>query len=127
MKYTIEHNRLMEVMEDFFKKNFPEIELPLMKKNSSGKGNSGYGSGLDDYTWINRHYYSPNDVGLETPIFIEWDDRHLFSNEKWSVDEKLEFIYDFFGENNFEEFVKWYFGLDIAKYSNNKKTNWIFE
>ena len=115
----------MEFMEDFFKKNFPEIELPLVIKKFKGKGNRSYGSGLDDYTWINIYYYSPDD--LDNPLFIQWDDRHLYSNEKWSVDEKLEFMYDFFGENNFEEFVKWYFGLDIAKYSNNKKTNWIFE
>jgi len=125
MNYTIEHNRLMEIMEDFFKKNFPDIELSLIKKKSTGKGNSGYGSGLDDYTWMNIYYYSPDD--LENPLFIEWDDRHLFSDEKWSVDEKLEVMYDFFGEENFEEFVKWYFGFDIKKYSNNKKTNWIFE
>jgi len=125
MNYTIEHNRLMEVMEDFFKKNFPDIELSLIKKKSTGKGNSGYGSGLDDYTWMNIYYYSPDD--LENPLFIEWDDRHLFSDEKWSVDEKLEVMYDFFGEENFENFVKWYFGFDIKKYSNNKKTNWIFE
>ena len=125
MKYTIEHNRLMEVMEDFFKRNFPYIELPLIKKKSTGKGNSGYGSGLDDYTWMNIYYYSPDD--LENPLFIEWDDRHLYSDEKWSVDEKLEVMYNFFGEENFENFIKKYFGFDIKKYSNNKKTNWIFE
>lgn len=125
MNYTIEHKRLMELMEEFFKKNFPDIELPLVRKISSGKGNSGYGSAMHDYTYMNYHYYSQDDTNYDDSIFVEWDDRHLFSDEKWSVDPRFEMMYDFFGEQNFEEFVKYYFEFDITK-RGNKKHNWMF-
>lgn len=111
----------MEMMGDFFKKNFPDIELPLIKKKITGKGKGSY-----DYTFTNFYYYSSNDVGLETPIFIEWDDKHFMIDEKWRVDKKLEVMYNFFGEENFENFVKRYFGFDINKHS-NKKVKWVFE
>lgn len=125
MKYEIKHNRLRELMEEFFKKNFPDIELPLVRRISSGKGNSGYGSSMDDYTYVNYHYYSQDDTNYDDPIFVEWDDRHLYSDEKWSVDPRFEMMYDFFGEENFEDFVKHYFGFDITQ-RGNKKTNWLF-
>lgn len=124
MKYIITENKLMETMDKFFEKKYPEIELPLIKKKSMGRGNRGYGSGLDDYTYMTIYYYSDHDH--EDPLFIEWDDNHTFSNEKWSVHEQFELIYDFFGEPAFEEFIKWKFGFDIRK-RGNKLHNWTFE
>jgi hypothetical protein len=125
MKYLITESKLMETMDKFFEKNFPEIELPLIRKKSVGRGNRGYGSSFDDYTYINYYYYSDH-APSEDPLFIKWDDNHTFSNEKWSVHEQFELIYDFFGEENFEEFVKWKFGLNITK-RGNKLHNWTFE
>ncbi len=123
MKYLITENKLMETMDKFFEKKFPEIELPLVRKKSVGRGNRGYGSGLDDYRYINLFYYGQED--LEDPLFIEWDDDHHSSNEKWTLHEKFELIYDFFGEENFEDFIKWKFGFDIRK-RGNKLYNWTF-
>ena len=111
-------------MDKFFEKNFSDIELPLVKRKSTGRGNRGYGSGLDDYTYINVYYYGQED--LDDPLFIEWSDNHLYSNEKWSVHEKFELMYTFFGEESFEDFIKWKFGLDIRK-RGNKTNNWAFE
>jgi hypothetical protein len=126
MNYEITHNRLMDVMKKYMEKNMPEIELPLVKRKSTGKGNRGYGSGLDDYFYTNLYYYSQNDVGFEKPIFIEWSDNHLYSDEKWSVYEGFEPMYNIFGEENFEKFIKWCFGFDITKYG-NKRSNWVLE
>jgi hypothetical protein len=123
MKFIITESRLMETMDKFFEENFSEIELPLVKRESFGRGNKGYGSRLDDYTYVNVYYYGQED--METPLFVEWDDNHLYSDEKWNVDEKFELIYNFFGEEGFERFVKWKFGLDIAK-RGDKITNWTF-
>jgi len=125
MRYLISENKLMETMDRFFEKNFPEIELPLIKKKSVGRGNRGYGSSLDDYTYINYYYYSDY-APSEDPLFIKWDDNHIYSYEKWSVNEKFELIYNFFGEPAFEDFIKWKFALDITK-KGNKEYNWSFE
>lgn len=115
----------METMDRFFEKKFPEIELPLIKKRSMGRGNRGYGSGLDDYTYINYYYYSDY-APSEDPLFIEWDNNHFASDKKWTVHEKFELIYNFFGEPAFEDFIKWKFALDITK-RGNKLYNWAFE
>jgi len=37
MKYLITESKLMETMDKFFEKNFPEIELPLIRKKSVGR------------------------------------------------------------------------------------------
>lgn len=124
VKYIITESRLMLGMDKFFEENYPDIELPLVKRKSVGRGNRGYGSRLDDYIYINYFYYGQED--LDDPLFIEWSDNHLYSNEKWSVHEKFEIIYNFFGEESFEDFIKWKFGLDITK-RGNKSHNWAFE
>jgi hypothetical protein len=123
MNYSINNDRLMEIMDKFFNKNYPDIELPLVKKKSVGHGNRGYGSRLDDYTYINLYYYGQEN--LEDPLFVEWDDNHLYSDEKWDVDSRFELMYDMFNEESFENFIKWKFGLDITK-RGDKITNWTF-
>lgn len=120
MKYLISENRLMNIMEKFFHERFPNIELPLITKSSRGKGNSGWGSSMHDYTYINTRYFDQNgDI-----LFIEFDDRYD-EDSKWEVNNMLEPMYDYFGEEAFEEFVKHYFGLDI-KNPYSKKYNWLF-
>lgn len=114
---------VFETMDKMFNQELSDVELPLIKKRRMGRGNRGYGSSLDDYTYINYFYYSDHDH--EDPIFIEWDDNHLGSDEKWTVNDRLEIIYNFFGESKFEDFIKWKFGLDITN-KGNKKYNWTF-
>jgi hypothetical protein len=123
MKFIITESRLMETMDKFFEENFSDIELPLVKRRFVGHGNKGYGSGLDDYTYVNVYYYGQED--MVKPLFIKWDDNYFRSDEKWTVDEKLELIYNFFGEESFERFIKWKFGLDI-KERGSKFNNWSF-
>jgi hypothetical protein len=123
MKFLITESKLMETMDKFFEENFSEIKLPLVKRKSVGHGNRGYGSGLDDYTYSNVYYYGQEDMA--NPLFIKWDDNYFRSDQKWDVDYKLELIYNFFGEESFEKFIKWKFGLDI-KERGSKITNWSF-
>jgi len=123
MKYIVENEVLMKIMEEFFRKHFPDIELPLHVHRTTGKGNRGYGSAMDDYTFINTYYFAQKDD--EDTLFVNYDDRYWQDN-KWYVTGKFEIIYDFFGEKSFEDFVKWYFGLDITE-KGNKKYNWLFD
>lgn len=123
MKFLITESRIMETMDKFFNINYPDIELPLVKRRSVGHGKRSYGSGLGDYTYVNLYYYGQENLG--DPLFVEWDDNHLYSDEKWEVNSRFELMYNFFSEESFETFVKWKFGLDITD-RGNKKTNWFF-
>ena len=113
----------MEIMDIFFNLNFPDIELPLVKKKVWGHGNRGYGSSLDDYTYVNNYYFGQED--LDVALFIEYADIFERVNTRWVIDEKLEPMYEFFDEQSFELFIKWKFGFDIAD-KGNKKYNWSF-
>jgi hypothetical protein len=123
MSYSIKHERLMNVMDKFFNETLPYIELPLVKKNKKGEGNRVYGSGLDDYIYINTYYYSQEN--LEEPLFINFDDNYSYSDVKWEITDRLTQIFDFFGEENFQEFIKWKFGFDITR-KGTKKWDYVF-
>jgi len=121
MKYLITENKVYEAMELYLTRFYPTLTEPLYKKIKTGKGNSGYGSGLHDYTYINTDYFDINDESW----FYEHDDRYIFSDIKWEVNGKLETMYIMFGEQNFEMFVEQYFGFNITN-KGNKKYNWLF-
>jgi len=124
MVYTIEQERLMKVMMRFFNQMLPDFVLPLKKKVSWSKGNSGYGSRLDDYMSATTYYI--NDDGT---WFINYDDNKKyksFSDTKWDVNERLEPLYDYFGEENFELFVKWLFKIDLKNKGVFDNDDWTF-
>jgi len=102
----------MKLMDKFFNDEFPEDIVQPLNVVKHKEGGSHHKSGIfSPYT--NIYYYSSNDN--ENPIFIQWDDNHMFSNEKWNVDPKFSIISDFFGETAFEDYIKWKFGIDITK------------
>jgi hypothetical protein len=123
MKYIITENRIIEVMSDFLKKNYPTLAIkdPFRPVRHSSHGNSGYGSGLDDYIKITTYYLDED----ETPWFKHFDDRDIYEDSKWEVNEELETMYYMFGEENFQLFIKEYFGFDLSK-KGNKKYDWLF-
>jgi hypothetical protein len=121
MKYIITENKVYEAMVLYLTRFYPTLTKPLHKKIKKGKGNSGYGSSLHDYTYINTEYVDMDD---ET-WFTNYDDRHIYSETKWEVNENLESMYEMFGEQYFEMFVEQYFGFNITK-KENKKYNWLF-
>lgn len=121
MKYLITENKIYEAMELYLKMYYPTLTEPLHKKIKTGRGNSGYGSGLDDYTYVNIEYVDMNDE----PWFTKYDDRYIYEEATWEVNGNLESMYNIFGEENFEMFVEQYFGFNIVK-KGNKKYNWLF-
>lgn len=104
------------------KENIGDIERKLKMVRHSGKGNSGYGSSMDDYTYYNDDYVTEDG----TILFKSYDDRYVFSDVRWDVNEKFESMYNFFGEESFEDFIEWYFGFNI-KDKRDRKYNWVFD
>ena len=120
MQVIIPEDRLYDVMLKYVKLFYPTLTEPLHKKIKTGKGNSGYGSGLDDYTYFNTEYVDMDDK----PWFIEYDDRHINSDTKWVVNDELEGLYNMFGEESFEMFFKKFLKIDLHN-KGNKKNNWM--
>ena len=112
--------RLFKIMKNLMLEKFPELELPLVKKNIPSISNRGYGSGLDDYYLITTSY---KDEDGET-WFKEFDDRDIYQESKWEVNEKMELLYDMFGEELFMDFVKHYFNINL-KDKGNLTYDWV--
>jgi hypothetical protein len=103
MEYTINQERLMKVMEKYFYELYPDFKLPLEVLKLPTR----------------TSYYSEDGE----PWFIEYDDIYQ-TQSKWSITDKIEPIYNFFGEDAVEMFVEWFFGLNI-KDKGTKKYNWL--
>jgi hypothetical protein len=121
MKYEATKERILRTMKNLMLEKFPELASPLEKRTIPFLSNSGYGSGLDDYYRITTLY---KDEDNET-WFKEFDDRDSYEESKWEVNENLELLFDTFGVELFQDFVKEYFGLDLTK-QGNKKWDWVF-
>lgn len=109
MEYTIEQERLMQVMLKFLNNKLPDLELPLKKVSFRGTGNSGWGSSMHDYHFWTYYYMDEN----KDNWFVNFDCRQ--SEEHWDVNERLEPLFLYFGEENFELFVKWLFRIDLTE------------
>lgn len=121
MKYEATKERILRTMKNLMLEKFPELASPLEKRTIPFLSNSGYGSGLDDYYRITTLY---KDEDNET-WFKEFDDRDSYEESKWEVNENLELLFDTFGVELFQDFVKEYFGLDLTE-QGNKKWDWVF-
>jgi hypothetical protein len=123
MKYIITENKINDVMFIYLKKHYPTlaVEEPLRTKNHFSQGNSGYGSSMHDFTKITTHFLDEDDMIW----FKHFDDRDSSEDSKWEVNEYFEEMYNMFGEENFQSFIKEYFGFDLTK-KGNKKYDWTF-
>ena len=123
MKFIITENRIYDVMVLYLERNYPSlaIEKPLKQKLRSVLANSGYGSQMDDYYKITISYIDEDEVTW----FKEYDNRDSNENSKWEVNEDLENMFEIFGLENFQNFVKQYFKLDITE-KGNKQWDWVF-
>ena len=108
-------------MKTLMLEKYPELGTPLIKKNIPKISNRGYGSSLDDYYLITTSY---KDEDGET-WFKGFDDRDIYQDSKWEVNEKMELLFDIFGDELFSDFVKEYFNIDLLK-KGNKKYDWLF-
>ena len=123
MKYTISEKKLFETIKKFYEdtvgKPFPEIKK---KRRVSFRGNSGYGSSMQEYVGINVMYF--DDEG--NVLFYEFSDRDHLADHKWTVNEIFLPIYDFFGDETFENFIKSIYGFDL-KNKGGKQNDWYFD
>lgn len=92
----------------------------VKKKYSYFSGNSGWGGSMHDYTGMNTKYLDDNGRVL----FYNFDDRYA-SDTAWEVSDIFQSLYDFFGEETFEFFVKKVYNLNITD-KGKKSGNWYF-
>lgn len=121
MKYEATKERILRTMKNLMLEKFPELASPLEERTVPSLSNSGYGSSLDDYYRITTLY---KDEDGET-WFKHFDDRDHYQDSKWEVNDGLEILYDTFGVELFQDFVKEYFGLDLTE-KGNKAHDWLF-
>ena len=123
MRYVITENKLTDVMFTYLKKHYPTLAVkdPFKIVRHASHGNSGYGSSMHDYIKITTYYLDED----ETPWFKHFDDRDIYEDSKWEVNENFEDMFNVFGEENFQQFIEEYFGFDLTK-KGIKKYDWVF-
>jgi hypothetical protein len=111
MKYQIDNKRLMGVMEKFMRENIGDLNPDLERRLIHG---------------YNREYTNVLYIEevTDSALFRRFDDKYIYENVKWEVNEILQPLFDFFGDVNFEDFVMWYFEVDLTN-KGNKKYNWV--
>jgi hypothetical protein len=127
---SISENRLFKVMENFMLLNFETLSEPLEVNKTIGKGNNTPMSGVImfgsdsryDYFYYVKEYSEP--VSKET-WFWEYSDNNPHIYNKWMVNEKMEIMYEMFGEELFEDFVLYYFNIDLRN-KGGKSEDWSF-
>lgn len=107
MNYEISEQRLIDIMKNFYETMKGE-PLPKIAKIKP------------DYGGVNLKYLDEDGRAL----FLNYDRRYS-SPDNWEVSNIFEPIYDFFGEENFEFFIRKIYKLDIAE-KGNKEYNWSF-
>lgn len=109
-------------MMKYAKNHIPQITEPFEEKlKKIGKGNSGWGSSMHDYTVYVIEFYSTYDGNL---VLIENDIRYD-STSRWEVSDSLETFYHTFGEELFEKFFLEVHNIDL-KNKEDFTYNWTF-
>lgn len=124
MNYSIQEDRLMDVMMNFFMERFPNFDFSTIRKWKSNKGSLGMGlrHSMHDF-FEGVTYYIDSDKNV---WFMEFnDDTDVFSDNKWDVSKKLKPLYDLFGEECFLKFVNNYFKINLAN-KGKKNQDWTF-
>lgn len=114
MKYEATKERIFRTMKNLMLEKFPELASPLEER-------------IIPISFDNEYYRITalyKDEDGET-WFKKFDDRDNYQDSKWEVNDELEILFDTFGVELFQDFVKEYFGLDITK-KGNKKYDWLF-
>ena len=123
MEFEIDDDKLLKVMIGYAKLNHPELLTKLDTEiKIAGRGNSGWGSQMHDYTYYVTEYWSQDGV----KVLEESDDRDRWKDTKWYVKEELEDMYDLFGLESFQDFFLKIHGIDLTK-KGEKKNDWIFD
>ena len=121
MDFKISEGKLFAVMKVYYESRMKEPLPEIVKKSYSYfSGNSGWGSSMHDYTGMNTKYLD----GDGRVLFLHFDNRFA-SDSTWEVNDIFQSLYDFFGEETFEFFVKKVYNLDITE-KGKKAGNWVF-
>ena len=123
MKFIITESKLIDIIMDYAKKNYPSITKPLETElKFAGSGNSGWGSQMHDYTYYVTEYWSSDGV----KVLEEYDNGDRHSDTKWYVNEEFEPIYSLFGLEPFQNFFLKVHNIDLTK-KGSKKDDWMFD
>ena len=123
MKFIITESKLIDIIMDYAKKNYPSITKPLKTElKVLGRGNSGWGSQMHDYTYYVTEYWSSDGV----KVLEEYDNGDRHSDTKWYVNEEFEPIYSLFGLEPFQNFFLKVHNIDLTK-KGSKKDDWMFD
>ena len=95
----------MNLMDSLLNRILPDLTLPLHEKKQKGWVNGKY---YDIYT-----YWQQDDLYYES-VFERLNVNHPYEQEFWIVSSIFKPMINFFGEENFIEFVEWKFGLKIS-------------
>ena len=121
MKILLIESQIPNAMKIFIRERFPTLLEPLSINKHKRRANSGWGSSMHDYIQITTDY-----VDDEGNIWVrEFDDRDKSADSKYTLDERLEIVYSFFGEELFEEFFKKEHNIDL-KNKGKFVVNWYF-
>ncbi len=103
MKIIIKENGAVHLMKEYLKKNFPTLLEPLLMILGDG-----------------RNYFCDK---FDTVWITEFDDSTR-NSAKYEVDDRLETMYDLFGQELFELFFLEVHGIDL-KNKGNKNLDWV--
>ena len=123
LTFEISEDKLIQVMLKYAERFHPELTYELdTKLKFAGRGNSGWGSQMHDYTYYVIEYWSSDGV----KVLEEYDDRDGWSDTKWFVNENYEMMFELFGLEAFQNFFLRVHNIDLTK-KGNKKDDWMFD
>ena len=123
LTFEISEDKLLQVMMKYAEKYHPELTYEFdTELKVIGRGNSGWGSQMHDYTYYITEYWSSDGV----KVLEESDNRDNSRDTKWYVKEELEDMYDVFGLESFQYFFLKIHGIDLTK-KGDKKYDWLFD
>lgn len=123
LTFEISEDKLIQVMMLYAEKYHPELTYKFNTKlKVAGRGNSGWGSQMHDYTYYVTEYWSSDGV----KVLEEYDNRDRHSDTKWYVNEEFEPIYTLFGLEAFQNFFLKVHNIDLTK-KGNKRDDWMFD
>ena len=123
LTFEISEDKLIQVMLKYAEQFHPELTYELdTKLKVAGRGNSGWGSQMHDYTYYVIEYWSSDGV----KVLEEYDSRNGWSDTKWYVNENYEAMFELFGLEAFQNFFLKVHNIDLTK-KGNKKDDWMFD
>jgi len=118
LTFEISEDKLIQVMLKYAEQYHPELTYEFdTKLKVAGRGNSGWGSQMHDYTYYVIEYWSSDGV----KVLEEYDNRNIWSDTKWYVNENYEMMFELFGLEAFQNFFLRVHNIDLTKKGNKRE------